>query len=243
MRNTRVYIDAVLAVGEVSTIGEAAAHHLIRVLRHREGDRIHAFNGKGGCYETEIVSTEKKSLQIKPIRHIKEDRESPLNLTLAQGISRAQHMDYTIQKAVELGVRAIVPLFTEFTNVSLESDRAGKRMDHWRKITISACEQCGRNLLPVLNEPVVLADWVRADAANLKLVLHPGEYTSAASMRLDKPAVTLLCGPEGGLSETELELAAACGYQRVQLGPRILRTETAAIAAIVQCQSLWGDMK
>jgi 16S rRNA (uracil1498-N3)-methyltransferase len=242
MRKTRVYIESGLQIGEIVNLNDDSAHHLGRVLKVRTGDFVQAFNGHGGCYDAEIVSVDKKSVSIKPVRFLAENNESPLVLTLAQGISRGQHMDYTVQKAVELGVSKIVPLFTEFSNVRLEGDRTGKRLEHWQKIITSACEQSGRNILPKLDEPALLQDWVNKDMSSLKLLMHPDAEQGLTSLTTGINSITLLCGPEGGLSQKEIEFALACGYQTISLGPRILRTETAAIAAIAVCQALRGDM-
>jgi len=242
MRKTRVFVQAVLTIGEVARLEGEAAHHLGRVLKLRQGDIVQAFNGNGGYFESEIVGVEKRSMLIRPGRFINDDRESALDLTLAQGISRGRHMDYTIQKAVELGIRKIVPLVTEFSNVKLEADRARNRIDHWQKVIINACEQSGRSVFPRMTEPAALTEWVRTDTSSEKLVLHPDADRTISTIKAENPTITLLCGPEGGLSAAELDLARTRGYQVVSLGPRVLRTETAAVAAIVQCQSRWGDM-
>ncbi len=242
MRKTRVFVESVLQIGEIVNLENDAAHYLGRVLKVRTGDTVQVFNGRGGCYEAGIIGIDKRSVSIKPLRYLAENNESALALTLAQGISRGQHMDYTVQKAVELGVTRIVPLFTEFSNVRLAAERAGKRLDHWQKIITSACEQSGRNILPVLVEPVPLQEWVSSDTSPLKLLMDPEAGQGLSMLTANNSNITLLCGPEGGLSQKEIEYALACGYQKISLGPRILRTETAAIAAIAVCQALQGDM-
>lgn len=243
MRKTRVFVEAELTAGGIIAIENEAAHYLDRVLRVREGEIIHVFNGDGGYFEAEILGRRKKSISIRPARYVDDDRESDLPLSLVQGISRGQHMDYTVQKAVELGIRKIVPVFTEFSNVRMEAERARKRTNHWRGVIVSACEQCGRNILPEIHEPVPLQEWIEKDDSPLRFVLHPDSSDKLSGRNVIAGPITLLCGPEGGLSGHELNAALAAGYQPVSLGPRILRTETAAIAAIVQCQTLWGDMK
>lgn len=242
MRKTRVFINSALQTGEVVALTGEAAHHLGRVLKARVGDTVIAFNGRGGSYESAIAGIDRRSITIKPLHFHAENNESPLKVTLAQGISRGQHMDYTVQKAVELGVSRIVPLFTEFSNVRLEEERAQKRHDHWHKIITGACEQSGRNLLPELATAMQLADWVGDDSATLRLLMHADTTEGPGNLPPGIKDVTLLCGPEGGLSRAEIDRALACGYRMVALGPRILRTETAAIAAITACQMLWGDM-
>ena len=231
-----------LQAGEAVTLGGEAAHHLGRVLKARAGDTVIAFNGRGGSYESSVVSVDKRSITIKPLHFHAENNESSLKLTLAQGISRGQHMDYTVQKAVELGVSRIVPLFTEFSNVHLEEERAQKRHDHWHKIIIGACEQSGRNLVPELTTAMSLTDWVNNDSTALRLLMHADTTEGPGDLPSGIKDITLLCGPEGGLSRAEIDRALACGYRMIALGPRILRTETAAIAAITACQVLQGDM-
>ena len=229
-------------IDEIIRLDNEAAHHLGRVLKLRTGDTVQVFNGQGGCYDAEIVGMDKRSLSIRPLLFYPDNNRSSLDLTLAQGISRGQHMDYTVQKAVELGVRRIVPLFTEFSNVRLEQDRARKRHEHWHKIIISACEQSGLNIVPELVEAVPLRDWVSIDPAMVKLLMHPDAQAGLSTLAVDTASISLLCGPEGGLSQDEVDFSVQQGYQKVSLGPRILRTETAAIAAVAVCQALCGDI-
>jgi len=242
MRKTRVFIDTNLSLQQIVTIEDKTAHHLLHVLKLRDGYTVHAFDGCGGFYESKIIIRNKKEILLCPERHVSEDNESRLNLTLVQGISRGQKMDYTIQKAVELGVKTIIPLLSEFSNVKLDAERTQKRMAHWKKIIVSACEQSERNLLPEILPPSSLDDWVHADKNQTKIVLHPGSENTIAAVNLNTENISLICGPEGGLSEKELMICDQAGYQRISLGPRILRTETAAVAALVVCQSHCGDM-
>jgi 16S rRNA (uracil1498-N3)-methyltransferase len=243
MRKTRVFVQSSLQPGQESVIEGDAAHHLINVLRVKIGQAIVVFNGDGGCFDVEIVGISKNLVVIIPRHFHQDNRESPLQLTLIQGISRGQHMDYTVQKAVELGVTAIVPVFTTFSNVKLTDERASKRLDHWQKIIIGACEQSGRNIVPVIRQPVALEEWVSADTNRLRLVLHPDASDSLSAIKMENSGLSLLCGPEGGLSDQELAICLAGGYEKVTIGPRILRTETAALAAIAICQSRFGDMR
>jgi len=242
MRKTRVFVQSTLQPGQESVIEGDAAHHLVNVLRVKIGQPLVVFNGDGGCFEVDIIAISKKSVLIIPRCFIEDNRESPLELTLVQGISRGQHMDYTVQKAVELGVSVIVPVFTAFSNVKLSDERASKRLDHWQKIIIGACEQSGRNIVPVIKQPVALEDWVSADTNKLRLVLHPDTPDSLSTIKMENPGISLLCGPEGGLSDQELAICVAGGYEKISIGPRILRTETAALAAIAICQSRFGDI-
>jgi 16S rRNA (uracil1498-N3)-methyltransferase len=242
MRKTRVFIDTELYLEKIIPIDDSAAHHLLHVLKLRDGYTVHAFDGNGGFYESKIIIRNKKEISLCPEKHFSEDNESRLNLTLVQGISRGQKMDYTIQKAVELGVKTIVPLLSEFSNVKLDLDRTKKRMTHWKKIIVSACEQCERNILPVILPPSSLDDWVHSDKNTNKIVLHPASENTITCVNSNATDISLICGPEGGLSEKELIVCDQAGYQRISLGPRILRTETAAVAALAICQSHWGDM-
>lgn len=231
-----------LQAGVPVELDAEASRHLGKVLKVRPGDRVSAFNGRGGEYQCEVTAVDRRAVHIRPLLHETGDRESPLRLTLAQGISRGQHMDYTVQKAVELGVSAIAPLFTEFSNVRLEEERAQKRLEHWQKIMIGACEQCGRNRLPQLYDAQDLPDWVSRTSGSLRLLMHPDADRALTDMPVTADDITLLCGPEGGLSDKETDFALAHGYSMVSMGPRILRTETAAIAAIAVCQAVRGDM-
>ena len=243
MRTTRVYVNQPLSLDQVVQLGEREAHYLGHVMRLRENDPVQVFNGEGGCYTARVTAVGRRSVSIVPQEFLQQDRESSLHVTLAHGIARGQHMDYTIQKAVELGVTRIVPLFTEHAQVRLSGDRAEQRLAHWRGVAVSACEQCGRNRIPDIDRPLSLAEWLDMDADGLRLVLQPGAETALPPGDAPPAAVTLLCGPEGGLSESDLQSASGHGYRPVSLGPRTLRTETAALAALTLCQVLWGDMR
>ncbi|MBI2994673.1 MAG: 16S rRNA (uracil(1498)-N(3))-methyltransferase [Gammaproteobacteria bacterium] len=243
MRINRVFADQPLARGALIDLSAEGAHHIGTVLRMREGDFLHVFDGDGGCYLARIAARRRSTVTIEPVEFLAEDRESPIQVTLAQGLARGTHMDYTIQKAVELGVRRIAPLLTEHGNVRLDGARASQRMQHWRRIIIGACEQCGRNRLPELLAPIPFSDWIAGDASPLRLVLHPRGECGLGGVPAGGAGVTLLCGPEGGFAEPEFEAAMRAGYTGVRLGPRILRTETAAVAALAACQVLWGDLR
>jgi 16S rRNA (uracil1498-N3)-methyltransferase len=172
----------------------------------------------------------------------KADRESNLSIHLAIGISRGERMDLIVQKATELGVSEITPLFTERCEVKLSGERLDKKVNHWQQVAISACEQCQRNSLPSINAPVKIEQWQVNCDASLKLVLHHRTDQSLSDMPPPSGQVALLIGPEGGLSEREIEQAISLGFSPLALGPRVLRTETAPLAAISILQSLWGDM-
>jgi len=242
MHNTRIYLDNPLASGELCTITNETAHHISRVLRMRTGQDLILFNGKGGEFEGAIVNIDKRHVEIEVGDYIDINRESIIDITLVQGIPRGQRMDYTIQKAVELGANKIVPVLTEFGTVHLDSQRLKKRVDHWQKIIINTCEQCGRNLLPSILTIPTLEDWITQDKNELKLVLNPDSGVRLSELTVLDNGFTVLIGSEGGFSDRELELAQKNCFLAIKFGPRILRTETAAVAAITACQTLWGDI-
>jgi 16S rRNA (uracil1498-N3)-methyltransferase len=242
VRLTRVFVEEPLAAGKRCEVGGSAANHIMRVLRLREGDSLTLFDGRGGEYGARVTGFRKDSVQVDVQDHRAVERESALDLTLAQGISRGERMDWVMQKATELGVRRIVPMFTERSVVRLDDRQSERKHAHWRAIAIAACEQCGRNQMPDIEAPGRFFDVLRAsDASSTRLLLSP-----SASMRvrdLPRPSrVTLLIGPEGGLADHEEEAALKAGFNPVQLGPRILRTETAAIAALAALQHDFGDL-
>ncbi|MEE9552049.1 MAG: 16S rRNA (uracil(1498)-N(3))-methyltransferase, partial [Gammaproteobacteria bacterium] len=184
----------------------------------------------------------KQKVDVEIGEYVEINRESNLDITLVQGISRGQRMDYTLQKAVELGVRQIVPVMTEHGNVQLDKERLEKRRKHWRKIIINSCEQCGRDSVPILYDVQDLSDWIKQDKSELKFILHPDAGIRMSGVEKQGNTLTLLAGPEGGFNVQELEYAQYCGFTAIHLGPRILRTETAALVAITACQVLWGDI-
>lgn len=242
MRTLRVFVDAPLAAGSSQILANETAHHLRTVLRIKPGQSLQVFNGKGGYFDANITACNKKQVSIELGQHHEVDNESPLAITLLQGISRGQKMDLAMQKAVELGVTRVIPVNCCHTGVKLEQDKAGKRRDHWQKIAINACEQCGRNTVPDVDLPQDFNEALAAQPEGLKIILHPADGVSLQS--LDPPHhVILLVGPEGGFSETEIEQARKAAFQSVTLGPRVLRTETAAMAALAACQTLWGDIR
>jgi 16S rRNA (uracil1498-N3)-methyltransferase len=243
MRNPRVYIEQALAVETERVLPEAASNHLLRVLRMRPGAPLTLFNGRGGEYQAELLGSSARGAQVRIREHRAIERESPLQLTLMQGISRGERMDQIMQKATELGVTRIVPVSTEFCVVQLDEKQALRRREHWQAVVISACEQCGRNRVPEV-APVV--DFAIAcssvDAAHAKLLLSPEASMSLAAAAAALSAATLLIGPEGGLSEREELLASQRGFTACSLGPRVLRTETAPLAALAVLQALAGDL-
>ncbi len=207
----------------------------------QRGDALIVFNGDGGEYPATIAAVDKRAVQIATEQVRETVRESPLHLHLGIAMSKGERMDWIVQKATELGVARIVPLYSERVELKLQGERAEKKLAHWRGIAIAACEQCGRNRLPEIGDVQTLAQWLEHTQADAKFVLH--HRTEAALDAAAKPAsVALLIGPEGGLSESEIAAAERQGFAPLQLGPRVLRTETAPLAAISVLQYLWGDL-
>jgi len=244
MRIPRIYVPETLRPGREVELPVQAGEHLARVLRLDRGHPLRLFDGSGDEYEAELASLAKRSVTARVLESAEaEDRESPLRITLAQGIARGEKMDWILQKATELGVARIVPIVTDRTEVKLDAERAERRVAHWEAVVASACEQCGRSRLPEVGEPVKLADWAASldESAGLRLALNPeGDLTPR-----DLPAsahATLAVGPEGGLSSHDLAALGAAGFRGLRLGPRILRTETAGLAALAAMQALIGDI-
>lgn len=238
---TRIFQDIPLARGTVK-LDEKASHHLARVLRAAIGDQVILFNGEGGEYLAEIIQVQKKAIEVEITEFYEREVESNVKLVLAQGVSRGEKMDFVIQKAVELGASEIYPLITERCNVRLNQERTTKRLEHWRAVMISACEQCGRNRLPTIHAPVELSDWVQQADTELKLVLSPHVEEALPQRAAQNPkSVAVLIGPEGGLSDLEVSMSAQQGFKPLRLGPRVLRTETAAVAALAVMQYQFGD--
>ncbi len=245
MRKTRIFVDQKLRTGAVVVLADEAAHHISRVLRFRLGHPLILFDGRGGEYDAEISKVNKRSVEVNINQYHEVDNEPPLHITLAQGISRGQKMDFILQKAVELGVGRIIPVMAEHGNVRLDEERQQKKIKHWNGIIIGACEQCGRNKIPELVAPLSFDECLGIDAGTdkgmTKIVLHPGTRRRLSKLAKPEGGIMLLVGPEGGFSDTEVEKACTEDYQSINIGPRILRTETAALAAISACQVLWGD--
>ena len=242
MRIPRIYTPQSLESDSSILLEPEPSHHVVRVLRLGVGDSVALFDGSGGEYPAIITSIGKKRVEVKTGSHRALDCESPLRIHLGIAISRGERMDWIVQKSTELGVSAITPLFTEHTGVKLPGERAEKKIQHWRQVAISACEQCGRNRLPAIHSPQSLDDWVAATDAEGKLVLHHRAGNSLVRAGQAPSTVALLVGPEGGLSEEEVAAAERAGFVSVRLGPRVLRTETAPLAAITLLQGRWGDM-
>lgn len=240
---TRVYQQQALKVNTTIQLDEQASHYLSRVLRMAVGDKITLFNGEGGEYEAVIEQITKKFIQVAVAKFSSRDAESPINITLAQGLARGEKMDLIVQKAVELGVKHIVPLITERCNVKLDGSREEKRVQHWQSVAISACEQSGRNFVPSVSAPITLQNWLPQAKADKCFVLSPHVANKLPEEKLKPGAnIILLIGPEGGLSDVEVDAAIKSGFLPLNLGPRVLRTETAPLAAIAMLQTKYGDL-
>ena len=224
-------------------LGKEQARYIGRVLRLQQGDEVVLFDGSGAEYPATITSISRERVGLLVQNAVTRSVESPLDVRLVQGVSRGERMDIVVQKATELGVTRVVPVLTENGVVKLDADRSRKREAHWQRIAISACEQCGRNVVPKVDAIQPLADWLAEPSRqdDTRIVLDPASPEALTSIASSKSHVTLLVGPEGGLSEVEYRQSQACGYVRASFGPRILRTETAAIAAVCAVQIAWGD--
>jgi 16S rRNA (uracil1498-N3)-methyltransferase len=243
MRIPRIHHPAPLNSGADIELSDTAANHVSRVLRLPVGAPLILFNGQGGEFAATVTTLDKRRVSVAVGDFHATEREPPLQLQLAQGISRGERMDYTIQKAVELGVKRIIPLFTEHCGVQLHGERLEKRIKHWQGVVISACEQCGRNRIPQIDSPLTLTQWLASPGSGMRLVLSPAAEHSLTRLPAPAGPVTLLIGPEGGLSDQELALAAQAGFLGLRLGPRVLRTETAAVAALAAMLGIWGDFR
>lgn len=239
---SRVLLDQPLVAGAEVELPENVHRHLVQVLRLRIGERFTVFDGRGLEAEAVLTTADRRHSRAQLEAISRPDRESPLAITLLQGISKGERMDLTLQKAVELGVQRIVPLQSARSVVKLDPERWEKKQAHWQGIIISACEQSGRVCLPQLDPVSALADVLPSlPAALLKLALIPGEGRALRELPPPSAGLALLIGPEGGLSDPEIDQALTAGFAPVQLGPRILRTETAGLATLAAAQALWGD--
>jgi len=243
MRVTRCHVENPLAVGQTLSLPEEAANHLVRVMRLREGDGCVLFNGDGHDYRATLVVVGKRDAQVRIDAALAVANESPLHITLLQGIARGEKMDLILQKATELGVNAIVPVNAERTEVKLDAARAEKRLAHWTSVVVSACGQSGRARVPSVAAPQALLDAARqVPAEALKLTLDPLGEHRLSTLQPAPGGVVIAIGPEGGWSPRDRQALAEAGFQGLQLGPRILRTETAGLAAIAAVQARLGDL-
>jgi 16S rRNA (uracil1498-N3)-methyltransferase len=243
MRLIRVHVDAALSPGAQVRLEAAAAAHVTRVLRLGVGDAVTLFNGDGADYPARVSAVGRGMVEAEVMGRTAARAESPLAVTLVQGIARTERMDLVLQKSTELGVAAIQPVVTARSVVRLDAAGGARKLGHWRGIAIAACEQCGRARVPEVAEPVTLATHLAAPPrAARRLLLAPDADMSLAAQAPGTGSIELLVGPEGGLDDGEREAALAAGYRACRLGPRILRSETAAIAALAILQSVAGDL-
>ena len=240
MREIRLYTPQPLAIDATIELDGVAVNHLSRVLRARTGDAVTLFNGDGTDYRGEIVDLGKRHVHVALSGSSSPNNESPISTHLGLCISKGDRFDWAIQKATELGVSEITPVISERVDVKLPADRMQKKQGHWQQVVASACEQCGRAVVPVVHAPQAIAEWVAGCKSELKLVLH--HHQDGALPEQAPRSVALLVGPEGGLTPEEVDAACAQGFQSVRFGPRVLRTETAPAVALSILGVQWGDM-
>lgn len=244
MRVTRIHVPGPLEVGTEVTLPAQAGEHLVRVLRLEAGALLTLFDGRGGEYSASLMPRTGKPVRVRVSQHLRVERESPLGITLLQGVARGERMDLIVQKATELGVTRIVPILAERSVVKVDASRRVRKLEHWQAIAISACEQCGRNRLPYVGEPTPLGDAIAAlPGESLRCLLAADGATSFAASVAGHAnrSIALLIGPEGGLADNEAQFARAHGFIACRLGPRIMRTETAGLAALATLQAIAGD--
>jgi 16S rRNA (uracil1498-N3)-methyltransferase len=242
MRLNRVHVEVPVGGLVQLDLQGTAANHVARVLRLRVGDPLILFDDAGGEYTATVISLSRHTVRVSVGEYLTTNRESPLHVTLAQGISRGERMDVVVQKATELGVKRIVPVLAARTVVRLNEAQAANRLRHWRAIAVAACEQCGRNSLPEVTSPMTLQQFLVSQLPDgLRLMLRPDGGLKVRDLPASS-AVTVLIGPEGGLSDAEQSAALAAQFKGLSLGPRILRTETAALAALAVIQQQLGDL-
>ncbi|MCG7491794.1 MULTISPECIES: 16S rRNA (uracil(1498)-N(3))-methyltransferase [unclassified Vibrio] len=242
MRIPRIYHpQAITQLGNLN-LSEDAAGHVGRVLRMKTEQQVILFDGLGAEYPAVITEVTKKAVQVEVTERIERSSESPLNLDLGQVISRGDKMEFTIQKSVELGVNTITPLISERCGVKLDQKRFDKKLSQWQKVAISACEQSGRNIVPEIRPVMSLEQWCTEEYDGLKLNLHPRARYSINTLPTPVDKIRLLIGPEGGLSSEEIEKTRHYQFEEILLGPRVLRTETAALTAITALQVRFGDL-
>lgn len=242
MRIPRFYEPQPLSEGQQINLSDDVVQHVSRALRMKAGEEILLFNGDGADYRVILLQVEKRAVKAQIESVLPSCSESPLQVSIGQTLSRGERMDFAVQKSTEMGAQRITPLFSERCEVKLPKERQEKRIKHWQQIAISACEQCGRTSPPRISPPSQLENWLNTQQAELKLVLH--HHSEQPLQEIAAPtSVALLIGPEGGLTEKEVELAISYGFKPLALGPRVMRTETAPVAALTLLNYLWGDLK
>jgi 16S rRNA (uracil1498-N3)-methyltransferase len=235
-------LDAADAGRELA-LPDATAHHALRVLRLAVGDAATLFTGEGGEFAATLVRADKRSAWVRIDAFDAVERESPLAVTLVQAIAASDTMDFVVRKAVEMGVRTIVAVTSERSARLPAAERGDKRLAHWRQIAVAACEQCGRNRIPDVREPLPLAAWLAARDARTGILLAPEAATCLPGLPAPGSGLDVMIGPEGGWTGDEIARAAAAGITPVRMGARVMRTETAGIAALAAVNTLWGDMR
>lgn len=244
MRQIRIHIAQALRVDTEVALSRSAIEHVGRVLRLRSGDALTLFNGDGSDYAAQLTEVTRNSVRAQVNSAVALDNESHLSLTLAQGIARGDKMDWVVQKATELGVTRIVPLHSERSEVRLDDHRAARRIEHWRAVAISACEQCGRARIPAIDPVTSVTSWCDGldDDNALRVALLPGASQRVHDLTATEAGVILVVGPEGGLGERDMTTLTAAGFGGINLGPRILRSETAGLVALAALQTAFGDL-
>ncbi|WP_119394844.1 16S rRNA (uracil(1498)-N(3))-methyltransferase [Salinibius halmophilus] len=240
MRTIRVYNPEIISSEQSFVLNEGPSHHLLRVLRLPVGSAIEVFDPAAKCYQVVIEAVQAKRAVVRVETVLDTLPPSPLHTHLGLVMSKGDRFDYAVQKATELGVNEITPLDSERCEMRLKGSRSDKKQQQWQQIAISACEQCGRSDVPIIHPPISLNDWLNIEA-DCKLVLHPRDAQPLTSMPTPK-RVALLVGPEGGLTDTEVDSALTLGFVGTLFGPRILRTETAPVVALSLLQARWGDI-
>ena len=240
---TRIYFPDTVPEHGICEIPAAQAHHIVHVLRLGKGDPVTLFDGRNTEYSAVISDCARGNVRVKVQGRNPGNRESPLQVTLVQAVSSGERMDFTVQKAVELGIAAVQPVLSERCVVRLSGERAAKRVAHWQAVAVAACEQCGRSQVPLVHGLLSYASWLGQASSNTatRILLAPGGETGLKGMNRPAGSILLLAGPEGGLTAAELDSAHRAGFIALKLGPRTLRTETAALAALAAMQVLWGD--
>ena len=242
MRQSRIYTSQPLQLADPVELSGPTAHYLARVLRLSKGDPLILFNGDGRDYAGEITAIQSQRVQARLLDSREPGNESPLKITLVQAVCRGERMDYALQKATELGVFCIQPLISQRVEVRLDKSRQAKRVEHWRGVVISACEQSGRALVPEVRMPLSMPEWLASAGQSARLVLDPFAADTLSGLTFGLDAVSIAIGPEGGFTDQEMEAVRTNGLVTVSLGPRVLRTETAGPAAIAVLQAKTGGL-
>jgi 16S rRNA (uracil1498-N3)-methyltransferase len=242
MRVPHIYQASSIVIATPLQLEDDAAGHIGRVLRMKVGEHISLFNGQGGEYLCELIEVGKKSVVAMPLKFDDKDVESPLSIHLGQGISRGDKMDFTIQKSVELGITEITPIFSQRCGVKLSPERLAKKHLQWQKIAIAAAEQSGRNSITTIHPPIDLSQWLAQDSDEIKLTLHPRAEHSIKTIQVPSAGVRFLVGPEGGFTDEEIAQTKQQAFVDIRIGPRVLRTETAALTVLSALQLQFGDL-